>query len=53
MNYVVSLILVAVRRNDRRKILIIEDEQTQLLYLKYNLTKEEYNVVTATDDVSH
>ena len=31
------------------KILIVEDDQTLLSALKYNLTKEGYNVVTATD----
>lgn len=31
------------------KILIIEDDQTLLSAFKYNLTKEGYNMVTATD----
>jgi two-component system OmpR family response regulator len=31
------------------KILVVEDDQTLLDVLKYNLTKEGYNVVTATD----
>jgi len=35
------------------KILIIEEDQSLLLYLKYNLTKEGYNVVAATDGISH
>jgi len=29
--------------------MIVEDDQTLLGVLKYNLTKEGYNVVTATD----
>ena len=31
------------------RIMIVEDDQTLLGVLKYNLTKEGYNVVTATD----
>lgn len=31
------------------KILIVEDDQTLLSVLKYNLTKEGYTVVTAID----
>jgi DNA-binding response OmpR family regulator len=33
------------------KILIVEDDQALLDVLKYNLTKEGYNVVTATDGI--
>jgi len=31
------------------RIMIVEDDQTLLGVLKYNLTKEGYNVVTAID----
>ena len=33
------------------KVLIVEDDQTLLDVLKYNLTKEGYDVVTAIDGV--
>jgi two-component system OmpR family response regulator len=33
------------------KVLIVEDDQTLLGVLKYNLAKENYNVVTATDGI--
>src|SRR4030066_1237371 len=33
------------------QVLVVEDDQTMLSVLKYNLVKEGYNVVTATDGV--
>ncbi|MEK7778375.1 MAG: response regulator, partial [Chloroflexota bacterium] len=33
------------------KVLVVEDDQTLLGVLKYNLTKEGYSVVTAVDGV--
>jgi len=34
-----------------RKILVVEDDKTLLDVLKYNLTKEGYEVVTAVDGI--
>ena len=40
--------VVSIKMSDS-KVLIVEDDQTLLSALKYNLTKEGYNAVTATD----
>lgn len=44
-----SIILVLGTKMVGNKVLVVEDDQTLLEALKYNLTKEGYDVVTATD----
>jgi len=44
-----SIILVLGTKMVGNKVLVVEDDQTLLEALKYNLTKDGYDVVTATD----
>ena len=44
-----TIILVLGTKMVGNKVLVVEDDQTLLEALKYNLTKEGYDVVTATD----
>ena len=49
LRYSASIILLLGGKMTDNKILVVEDDRTLLDVLKYNLNKEGYNVLTATD----